>query len=121
MAEPRTPPQQERGHDTLKLLRRAAIDVYNEIGRDALSTTLVAQHAHVSIGTVYRYWSDRIAILEDIAPERDKSGITIRNLGGQPMCEHGFPVQELCTTVQSLVQEDWEHHKTHHTHYLDSH
>ncbi len=105
----RTEPVQDRGDKTLERLRAAARSIYNDphVGRDRLTTTMVAKEAGISIGTVYRYWADRVAILEDIAAERDQSPIGRNNPGGQAVCEHGYPVDELCTTVQQLVHERW--------------
>lgn len=112
----RTEPSQPRGTATLQKLRAAAHLLYNdpEIGRDRITTTMVATRANVSIGTVYRYWTDRVAMLDDIAPERDQSGIHRHNPGGQPVCEHGFAIVDLCLTVQELTTDQWEHNKKHH-------
>jgi len=113
----RTEPTQLRGAETLQKLRAAAHLLYNdpEIGRDRITTTMVAHRANVSIGTVYRYWTDRVAMLDDIAPDRDRSSIhRINNPGGEAVCEHGFNVTYLCTNVQELTAERHEHNQMHH-------
>lgn len=113
----RTEPTQPRGAQTLERLRAAAHLLYNdpEIGRDRITTTMVATRANVSIGTVYRYWTDRVAMLDDIAPERDRSGIHGKtNPNGEAVCEHGYTVTHLCTSVQELTAERHEHNKRFH-------
>jgi AcrR family transcriptional regulator len=32
---------------------------------------MVSERSGVSIGTVYRYWGNRVAMLDDIAPNRE--------------------------------------------------
>jgi len=67
----RTTPKQERGEFTVDAIRQAAVDVYNERGRDRFTMQAVANTAHVSIGTVYRYFKDRVALLDAIHPDRE--------------------------------------------------
>lgn len=61
----------------LTSIRTAAVKLYNDpkIGRDRMTTADVAKSAKCSIGTVYRYFTDRVALLDDIAPDRDKSPV----------------------------------------------
>jgi hypothetical protein len=102
----RTEPVTPKGKQTLRNLRRVAKQLYNEVGRDRVTPEMVAEAAYVSIGTAYRYWRDRIAMLDDIAPDRDQTHITVKNPTGEAMCEHGFTTQYLCTTVQELSEEN---------------
>lgn len=71
----RNDPVQSRSKETLKELRKAARELYNdpEVGRDRLTTAMIAERAQTSIGTVYRYYKSRWEVLEDIAPYRDRS------------------------------------------------
>lgn len=73
----RNAPIQRRAGARLEQIRAAAIEIYNTpgIGRDRLTTATVAGLANCSIGTIYRYYTDRFAILEDIAPNRSQSPI----------------------------------------------
>lgn len=48
---------------SLAAILRAAGEVLDEHGYDGLSTTAVAQRASVSTGTLYRYYSDKRALL----------------------------------------------------------
>ncbi|WP_258376555.1 helix-turn-helix domain-containing protein [Curtobacterium sp. MCBD17_028] len=68
--ELRNEPVQARSKTTLERLTTAAREVVDEVGLDRLTTADVAVRAGLSIGTVYRYFPDRIAILNAIEPER---------------------------------------------------
>lgn len=68
---PRTVPVQQRSLNTLESLRKAAREVITEKGRDRFTTNDVAERAGTSIGTLYRYFPDRVAILDDLYPNRE--------------------------------------------------
>ncbi|HEU5222975.1 MAG TPA: TetR/AcrR family transcriptional regulator [Candidatus Lumbricidophila sp.] len=59
----RTRPTQGRSARRLDELLDAAADLVDEIGADRLTTQAVAERAGASIGTVYRYFPDRVALL----------------------------------------------------------
>jgi AcrR family transcriptional regulator len=60
----RTEPVQERSSARIDALLDAAAGVVDEIGFDRLTTAMVAERAEASIGTVYRYFPDRIVLLQ---------------------------------------------------------
>jgi len=62
----RTEPIQERSAARVDALLDAAAVVVDEIGFDRLTTAMVAERADASIGTVYRYFPDRIALLQGL-------------------------------------------------------
>lgn len=62
----RTEPIQERSAARVDALLDAAAEVVDEVGFDRLTTALVAERAQASIGTVYRYFPDRIALLQGL-------------------------------------------------------
>ena len=64
----RTRPQQERSHQTRMKVEAAALTAIELYGRDRFTTKHVSDIAGVSIGSVYRYFPDRVAILEQVAP-----------------------------------------------------
>ncbi|MFM9921307.1 TetR/AcrR family transcriptional regulator [Lacisediminihabitans sp. H27-G8] len=70
-AEIRHPPQQVRSRATFENIEQAARDVLASEGRDRFTTAQVAASAGVSIGTLYRYFPDRVAILDHVWPERE--------------------------------------------------
>lgn len=64
----RTTPVQSRANVTLDKIETAAKEVLAEVGRDRITTGMVAERAGVSIGTLYRYFEDRVALLDAIQP-----------------------------------------------------
>jgi AcrR family transcriptional regulator len=59
----RTEPTQRRSTQRLDALLDAAADIVDETGFERLTTQMVAERAGASIGTVYRYFPDRVAVL----------------------------------------------------------
>jgi AcrR family transcriptional regulator len=60
----RNEPVQARSTARLATLLDAAAAVIDELGYERLTTAMVAERAGASIGTVYRYFPDRIAVLQ---------------------------------------------------------
>lgn len=67
----RKKPAQPRSSDRVKDILSAARTHYTEVGRDRFNTTAVAQLAGCSVGTLYRYFKDRVALMDAFAPDRD--------------------------------------------------
>ena len=63
----RNEPVQARSTARLTRLLDSAAEVIDEIGYERLTTAMVAERAGASIGTVYRYFPDRIAILTSLS------------------------------------------------------
>lgn len=63
----RTAPVQARSAARLETLLDAAATVVDEVGYERLTTAMVAERAGASIGTVYRYYPDRIALLQALS------------------------------------------------------
>ncbi len=63
----RNEPVQARSAARLTALLDAAAAVVDETGYERLTTAMVAERAGASIGTVYRYFPDRIAVLQSLA------------------------------------------------------
>ena len=63
----RNEPVQARSAARLTALLDAAAATVDEIGFERLTTAMVAERAGASIGTVYRYFPDRIAVLQSLA------------------------------------------------------
>ncbi len=63
----RNEPVQARSTARLAALLDAAAFVIDELGYERLTTAMVAERAGASIGTVYRYFPDRIAVLQALA------------------------------------------------------
>lgn len=60
----RTEPTQRRSSQRLDALLDAAAEIVDESGFERLTTQMVAERAGASIGTVYRYFPDRVAVVE---------------------------------------------------------
>ncbi len=67
LSQIRNEPVQARSTARLAALLDAAAYVVDEIGYERLTTAMVAERAGASIGTVYRYFPDRIAVLQSLA------------------------------------------------------
>jgi AcrR family transcriptional regulator len=63
----RNEPVQARSTARLTALLDAAAAAVQELGYERLTTAMVAERAGASIGTVYRYFPDRIAVLQALA------------------------------------------------------
>lgn len=69
--ELRHEPVQARSTARLQGIEAAAEQVIVEVGIDRFTTADVARIAGCSIGTVYRYFPDRVAILDRLRPLRN--------------------------------------------------
>ncbi|WP_185740453.1 TetR/AcrR family transcriptional regulator [Homoserinimonas aerilata] len=67
LANLRNEPVQARSTARLTRLLDSAAEVIEEIGYERLTTAMVAERAGASIGTVYRYFPDRIAVLQSLS------------------------------------------------------
>jgi AcrR family transcriptional regulator len=63
----RNPPVQARSRDRLQRVLDAAERVLSDEGAEALTTTRVAEAAGVPVGSVYRFFADKDAIVEALA------------------------------------------------------
>jgi AcrR family transcriptional regulator len=63
----RNEPVQARSTARLTALLDAAAAAIDDFGYERLTTAMVAERAGASIGTVYRYFPDRIAVLQALA------------------------------------------------------
>jgi AcrR family transcriptional regulator len=63
----RNEPVQVRSSTRISALVDAAAEVVEEVGVERMTTAMVAERAGASIGTVYRYFPDRIAVLSALS------------------------------------------------------
>lgn len=73
----RAEPIQARAIRTRDRILEAAREVYAEKGRDEFDTNLVAARAGCAIGTVYRYFENRVDLMDAIAPDRDYPSLKV--------------------------------------------
>ncbi len=63
-SSPRTAPKQPRGHQRVDLILDTAASIFAERGYEAATTNAIAEQAGISIGSLYRYFPDKEAILQ---------------------------------------------------------
>lgn len=78
--QPRVTPKQTRGQDRLADILEGARQHYGAVGRDAFTIREVAALANCSVATIYRYFGDRIALMDAIQPSRDESQAALERL-----------------------------------------
>ncbi|HVU25095.1 MAG TPA: TetR/AcrR family transcriptional regulator [Opitutus sp.] len=64
LRSPRKRPQQRRSQATVDAILDAAVHVFRETGFAAATTNAVATRAGVSIGSLYQYFPNKLALLE---------------------------------------------------------
>lgn len=116
----RNTPVQERSQLRLAELLAAASDVLSEVGRDRLTTAMVAERAGASIGTIYRYFPDRTLILDLIEPMHPH-GIAAVNALHEPLQvdENGIYMCVYCCTTDGNGIDRTQECQTAHVHHFD--
>lgn len=79
----RVAPTQARAKARVDSILAAARQHYEDVGRDHFNLDGVAEIAGCSVATIYRYFQDRVVLLDSVFPDRDHSEIklaAIRNL-----------------------------------------
>ena len=64
LSEPRKSPVQARSAASVEAILDATVQVLLSVGKDRLTTTRVALRAGVSVGTLYQYFPNKIALLQ---------------------------------------------------------
>lgn len=62
-------PQQARSYQRFNQIINAAAQVFEEVGYEAASTELIAERANTSIGSLYRFFPDKAAIVYTLAEQ----------------------------------------------------
>jgi AcrR family transcriptional regulator len=78
--ELRNTPVQARSSARLAGIEQAAETAIATIGIDKFTTADVARIAGCSIGTVYRYFPDRVAILDRLRPHRHDAAVVLNEI-----------------------------------------
>lgn len=98
----RNEPVQARSTARLATLLDSAAAVIDEIGYEKLTTAMVAERAGASIGTVYRYFPDRIAVLQSLA-SRNLERLMVRVSEQLSRAENGSAQDALLAVVDIMV------------------
>jgi AcrR family transcriptional regulator len=99
----RNEPVQARSTARLAALMNAAAAVVDEIGYERLTTAMVAERAGASIGTVYRYFPDRIAVLQALGARNLERAMT-RVIDEVSDEKHGDWMTALTASLGALVE-----------------
>lgn len=99
----RNEPVQARSTARLAALLDAAAAVISEIGYERLTTAMVADRAGASIGTVYRYFPDRIAVLQSLAA-RNSERLLARLADELALERHSTPTDALLGVLEVTVE-----------------
>lgn len=119
--EPRRQPRQSRSKVLVQAVREAGRAILEEEGASALTTNRIAERAGVGIGSVYRYYPNKQAILADVFDEKVSAiddfyrrKIQEQKLGSLPLREEirhliETPVQMSLQLIH-LHREFYQHH-----------
>ena len=68
----RAVPVQARAKKRYEAILAAAREHYTDVGRDRFNLDTVAELAGCSVATIYRYFEDRMSLLEVAVPETER-------------------------------------------------
>jgi len=98
----RVEPVQARSTARVNALLDAASDTIHDVGYELLTTAMVAERAGASIGTVYRYFPDRVAVLQALAA-RNRDRVTHALVARLERDKPASVLAEIDTVVDILV------------------
>ena len=93
-------PQQQRSQDRLEQILLAAAEVFWELGYDNATTHDVAERAETAVGTIYRFFPDKLAIFHALEKRHRDSVDSMQANLFTPQ----FANQPLKTIVEQIVQ-----------------
>lgn len=102
---PRRKPRQVRAELTRERILTAAAHVFSEFGYSAGTTNRIAEHARISIGSLYQYFPNKDAILAELLVRHIDRGAWT---GAQ---ELDLAPGTLTEAVRSLVRDAIDHHR----------
>lgn len=103
----RSRPQQQRAREMRRRLLESGLQVIAKRGVENMTTQAVADASHVSIGTVYRYFPDRAAILAELVDEaaRDISFQLVRGVSAALDRDAGAAALAVVETLTSAYEK----------------
>lgn len=95
---PRRPPRQARGQRRVEAILAAAAALFDEVGYDAATTNAIAARAETAIGSLYRFFPDKEAILRALADRHLRELRAVYDAALGPEAE-ALPLPELVGRV----------------------
>ncbi|GAA3866571.1 TetR/AcrR family transcriptional regulator [Celeribacter arenosi] len=102
---PKKSPRQARAQATYDAILQAAAHILTEGGPTALTTNLVAEHAGVSIGSLYQYFPSKEAIVAELI--RDLRRQMLDDIRGMAAFVEGQPLR---FAVARMIRASIHHH-----------
>ncbi|MGB3291514.1 MAG: TetR/AcrR family transcriptional regulator [Phormidesmis sp.] len=102
MKEPvfRRQPQQQRSQARVEQILKAAAEVFWEVGYDAATTHAIAHRAKTAVGTLYRFFPNKLAIFHELE-KRHRQGVEATHTR---MMTPEFMRKPLPDMVQQMVE-----------------
>ncbi|EDX83727.1 transcriptional regulator, TetR family protein [Synechococcus sp. PCC 7335] len=99
-ASQRRQPQQQRSQERVEKVLRAAAEVFWEVGYDAATTRDIARRANTAVGTLYRFFPNKLAIFHALEKQHRQSVEAIQSSIVTPE----FMRQPLDLMIASMVE-----------------
>ena len=96
----RRQPQQQRSQERIEKILQAAAEVFWEVGYDAATTHAIAKRAKTAVGTLYRFFPNKLAIFHALEKQHRQSVETIQAYIVTPECMR----QPLDTMIRQMVE-----------------
>ncbi|MFC9431298.1 TetR/AcrR family transcriptional regulator [Streptomyces sp. NPDC056987] len=103
--QPRRKPRQVRAELTRERILTAAAHVFAEYGYAAGTTNRIAEHARISIGSLYQYYPNKDAILGELLVRHIDRGVWTQ------ADQLDLSAGSLETTVRALVRDAIDNHR----------
>lgn len=101
----RRAPRQERSRERIATILDVTAALVDEIGPDLVTTTLIAERAGISVGSIYTYFEDRSAVF-DAAVERSIT-VLYDAVGQARIGAAGLPWIDGCFAVVDCLVEHY--------------
>ncbi|MEL7142087.1 MAG: TetR family transcriptional regulator [Cyanobacteria bacterium J06643_4] len=96
----RRQPQQKRSQQRIEKMMTAAAELFWEVGYEATTTHAIAKRSHTAVGTLYRFFPNKLAIFHALENQHRQG---VENIHAQLMTPE-FVRQPLADMVQQMVE-----------------
>ena len=108
----RKQPQQERSRDTVEAIVQASAHILGRRGWGGLTTNGVAEAAGVSIGSLYQYFPNKLALVEAVRSRHFQDVLTALRAADDP---GKSPAQRIEAVVEGMISVHSRNPAVHHT------